>query len=145
MRLSELRSIIVAQVLATSRDHRGGIDDKWSYAPLAKDPVSAPDGTFRLGLATQPQRANDNTVDAYVVAFTLSTYHQGSAPESLDRIGDESERLQESLTAQNLIARNADVMHVELSPSGVNELTNLLASRFQLTVLYRQTASVVGA
>lgn len=145
MRLSELRAAIVAQVLATPRDHQGGLGDKWSYAARAQDPVSAPDGTFRLGIAVQPQRANDNTVDAYVVGFTLTTYHQGAAPESLDRIGDEAERLQESLQGANLIARNSDFMHVELSPQGVTELTNLLASRYQLTVLYRQTASVVGA
>lgn len=140
-----MRSAICKQIEATTRDHKGGLDDAWHYSPRAADPVNAPDGTYRLTLAAQPQRANDNTVDAYVVEWTLTTYHQGAAPESVDRIGDESERLQESLTAANLIARNSDFMHVELSPSGVTELASLLASRFSLTVLYRQTASVVGA
>lgn len=144
MRLSELRAAVVEQVRATPRDHKGGLNDGWAYLAAHKDPATASDGTFRLALLTQPQRATDNTVDCYVVSLQLTTYHQATQ-ESLDRIGDESERLQESLVDTNLIARNVGFLHAELSPSGVNEFDNLLASRFQLTVIYRQTAAVVGA
>lgn len=144
MRASDLYGHLVAQVRATPRDSRGGSSDTWYELKTSSDPVVTPDGSFRLSLESQPQRANDDQVSAYIVSFNLTTFHQGAAPEVIDRIADEAERLQESLTAAALIVRDSDFMHVELSPRGVTEHGQLLASRFQLTVLYRQTASVLG-
>lgn len=140
MRASEVRAAIVATVTGIAVDNREAEGDRFVHLQVARDPDSAPALAFRLALATQPQRADLTTCDAWIVEYQLSVYHPYSA-EVDDVIGATAERLDVAL--ERLHETYADVNNCTCEPAGVDELQHLVASRFSVVTLFRQSEAVL--
>lgn len=141
MRASAVRTAIIATVTAIAPDTSAAEGDRFVHmATHARDPDAAPSRAFRIELVTQPQRADLTTDDAWIVEHRLTIY-QPHSPDIEDRIALDAELV--DIALERLHEDYADVNNCTCEPAGVDELAQLVASRFSVVTLYRQDSSIL--
>lgn len=141
MRASAVRQAGIATLTALAQDVREGEADRFVHlAAHVRDPDMAPTGAFRWALVTQPELAELTTFDAWRVEHQLTVYYPFT-PNIEDRISDDCELI--DIALERLHETYADINNCVCSPAGIDELANLIASRFSVVTLYRQDASIL--
>lgn len=141
MRCSDVRSAIVDKLRGVTPDAQGSEQDVFKVVELGyRELQGAPDRTCTVLLIIPPARANLHLAqDLYTATFDLSISYADYRSVS-DRIGDDGEKISQAMEA--LAGENADIVHIDMSGTGIEELEGYLNTTYSLNVDYKLDSGV---
>lgn len=142
MRASEFRTHLRTLIEDIAADTLQGISTGFRHLAQNADPALAPARSYRLTLVRQPARIELNTEDPREAEWSLAVFYPWMNTID-DVIADDSDRIEVELSGAAMIALDADVIDVTVSPVGVDEQASLVTSRFSIVGRYRLDASVL--
>ena len=141
MRCSGVRSTIVAKIRAIVPDTKSSDQDIFKVVDIGyRELQGATDRTCTTLLVVPPARANLHLPqDLYTATFEL-TISYADYPSVTDRVGDDGEKISQAMEA--LPGENADIVHVTLSGTGVEELEGNINVIYSINVDYQIDSGV---
>ena len=136
-----MRAAIAARIIATPVDAKASARDVFRVIEFGQREVeTAPSRAVLVRLTTQPQRANFMLPqDLFTVQFDIMVGYSDSSRVD-DRLGDDSERLIQSL--EGLPGAVLDIVQVRVSSNGVDSAEGFVSANFTIMCEYRLTAGV---
>jgi hypothetical protein len=143
MRASGVRALVVQAIEAAVADDPRHPGDVLQHIDLGADEVgAAPDRSFSVQLAAQPQRIEASSCDLFRVEYFCQVYYSAAQPGVQDRIAGDFERLYSRL--DRLHEQSEDVCRCDVLPGGiVPDAPETTLSQFSVVVVYRLDAAVV--
>jgi len=141
MRASTLRQTLADAVVASAVDGAASGTDRFAYraVPFVED-QPAPERTFTIQPVGPSVRSRRHyTQDEHTMTFECAVAYT-DAPEVIDRITDDSERVSQAL--EGVPGVNADIHEIFVDAGTIAALDKIVISTFVLTILYRLDSGV---
>lgn len=141
MRASAVRDAIIDAIEAATLDTKARSGDVIRVLRTAREPESVAERVAMVRLIAGPDKSAHNTCDAFEVTYQVSIFYSPS-DDIEDRIASDVERLYASL--YNLHTAAADILDCRPGVLSVSEDVGVVASRRDVTVLFRLDSSLVA-
>jgi len=141
MRCSTVRSAIVTKIRGITPDTKSSDQDVFKVLDVGyRELQGATDRTCTILVSIPPARANMHLPqDLYTTTFEMIISY-ADYPSVTDRIGDDGEKISQAVEA--LPGENADIVNVELSGSGIEELEGYINAIYSINVDYQIDSGV---
>jgi len=141
MRCSGVRTAVVTKLRGITPDTKSSDQDIFKVIDIGyRELQGATDRTCTVLLAVPPTRANAHLPqDLYTATFDLIISY-ADYPSVTDRIGDDGEKISQAMEA--LPGENADIVHVDMSGTSVDELEGYLNTTYSINVDYKIDSGV---
>ncbi len=141
MRCSGVRAAVVAKIRSVVPDTKTSNRDVFKVLEVGyREIQGAQDRSVTVLLVVPPARANRHiTQDSYTATFEITVGYPDYRNVA-DRIGDDGERISQALEA--LPGENQDILNVDLSGTGIEELEGYLNVTYSLIIDYKIDSGV---
>ena len=144
-RAATIRQAISDAIEAVIPDTRATRLDVFRFLDAGSEQFEqAPDRTFQVRIAAQPQRIEVNNCDTWRVEYQVVFFFGAAQAGVEDRIASDAERIWGSL--ERLFETVAGVMRVDVAPLGLAEAgPSAVISLFSVVATYQLDTAVVTA
>jgi hypothetical protein len=144
-RASTIRAAIASAITSANPDVRATIHDVFRHMDGGSEQVEvAPDRTFQVRLAAQPQRIEINNCDTWQAEWQVLFFYAASQSGVDDRMASDAERFWSGV--ERLHESVAGVMRVDIFPGGLLDgAPSTVISAFSVVVKYQLDTAVILA
>ena len=141
MRCSSVRLAIITKIRAITPDTKSSDQDVFKVIEVGyRELQAARDRTCTVLLMVPPARATRHLPqDLYTATFEIRVSYSDYRNVS-DRIGDDGERISQAM--EGLAGENADIVNIEMSGTGVEELEGFLNTTYSINIDYQIDSGV---
>ena len=144
-RASTIRAAIASAIEGVTPDVRATRSDAFRHLDAGSAQFEqAPDRSFQVRLAAQPQRIEINNCDTWRVEYQVIVFYNARQDGVEDRIAGDFERIWGPL--ERLFETVAGVMRVDVAPLGIADgAPGTVISQLSVVVIYQLDSAVITA
>lgn len=144
-RAATIRQAIATAIESANPDVKATSLDVFRFLDAGSQQFEqAPDRTFQVRLAAQPQRIDVNNCDRWQAEWQVLFFYGTSQPGVEDRIASDAERFWGRV--ERLFETVPGVNRVDIAPGGLVEAgASVVVSTWSVIVIYQLDAAVVTA